>query len=78
MSELVRNARKYSNFSAVFITQSSLFMMKYGMESICQQIQRKENFNRHLSLTKLHDFSFSTGVKENLMGFFFSTAMVVI
>lgn len=54
-------------------------MMKYGMESHSQQIQRKENFNRHLSLTKLHDFFFSTGVKENLMGFFFfSTAMVVI
>lgn len=39
---------------------------------------KEKSFSRHLSLIKLHDFSFSTGVEGNFMGFFFSTAMVVI
>lgn len=78
MSELPRKARKYSNFSAVFINQPSLLMMKYGMENKIQQIQRKESFSRYLSLTKLHDFSLSTGVERNFMHFFFPSATVVI
>lgn len=42
MSELARYARKYSNLSAIFINQPSLFKMKYGMESHIQQIQRNK------------------------------------
>lgn len=38
MSELARNAKKYSHLFAVFINQPSLLMMKYGMESHIQQI----------------------------------------
>lgn len=40
--------------------------------------EENEKELQQASLTKLHDFSFSTGVEENFMGFFFSTAMVVI
>lgn len=71
MSELARNARKYSNLSADFINQPSLLMMKYGMESHIQQIQRKKASAGTSLLLNFMIFLLAQELKGTSWGFFF-------